>query len=107
MLVIIIFRIINDESVVTAVFKIAGYTYGPLLGLYTFGVFINRNVRDNLVPVVCVLAPILTYLISFRSEEWLWGYKFGFEVLLLNGLLTILGLLSISTNKNTVLEPVM
>lgn len=105
MLVIVIFRIINDQSVVTAVFTLAGYTYGPLLGLYTFGVFINRNVRDNLVPVVCVLAPILTYLISFRSEEWLWGYKFGFEVLLLNGLLTILGLLSISTSKNTMLEP--
>ncbi|WP_026464064.1 sodium:solute symporter [Adhaeribacter aquaticus] len=99
MLVIIVFRIINDENVVTAVFKIAGYTYGPLLGLYFFGLFIPRNVRDNLVPVIGVISPILTYIININSKEWFWGYEFGFEVLLLNGLITILGLLFISTNR--------
>jgi Na+/proline symporter len=105
MLVILIFRIINDESVVTAVFKIAGYTYGPLLGLYTFGLFIRRNVRDNLVPVVCFLAPLVTYAININSKEWFWGYEFGFEVLILNGLLTILGLYGISTSKTALPEP--
>ncbi|WP_205501911.1 sodium:solute symporter [Rufibacter psychrotolerans] len=95
-LVIIIFKIVNDESVVQAVFKVAGYTYGPLLGLYSFGMFNKRIVRDNLVPLVCVLAPLFTYIISANSVEWLWGYEFGFEVLLLNGFLTFVGLYSIS-----------
>jgi Na+/proline symporter len=105
MLVIIIFRVINDESVVTAVFKIAGYTYGPLLGLYTFGLFSKRQVRDNLVPIICILSPILTYIANVNSEDWFWGYEFGFEVLILNGLLTFLGLLAISRSRATLLEP--
>ena len=105
MLVIIIFRVINDESVVTAVFKIAGYTYGPLLGLYAFGLFSKRQVRDNLVPVICILSPILTYIANVNSEDWFWGYEFGFEVLILNGLLTFLGLLAISRSRATLLEP--
>ena len=105
MLVIIIFRVINDESVVTAVFKIAGYTYGPLLGLYAFGLFSKRQVRDNLVPVICILSPILTYIANVNSEDWFWGYEFGFEVLILNGFLTFLGLLAISRSRARLLEP--
>ncbi|RDC64846.1 sodium:solute symporter [Adhaeribacter pallidiroseus] len=96
MLVIIIFKLINDESVVTAVFKIAGYTYGPLLGLYAFGLFIRRDLQDKLVPAVCFVAPILTYIINLNSKAWFWGYEFGFEILMLNGFITILGLLAIS-----------
>lgn len=97
LLVIVVFRVVNDENVITAVFKVAGYTYGPLLGLYSFGVFMkNRAVRDKLVPYICIVSPLLTYLISYNSKEWLWGYEFGFEVLILNGILTFLGLLSIS-----------
>ncbi|KAA3436452.1 sodium:solute symporter [Rufibacter hautae] len=99
-IVIIIFKIVNDESVVQAVFKVAGYTYGPLLGLYSFGVFTNRPVRDNLVPLICVLAPILTYIISLNSVDWFWGYEFGFEVLILNGFLTFMGLYSISRKRS-------
>ncbi|MDQ3290967.1 MAG: sodium:solute symporter [Bacteroidota bacterium] len=105
MLVIVIFKIINDESVVTAVFKIAGYTYGPLLGLYAFGLFIRRNLQDRFVPIVCFLAPIITYIININSKEWFWGYEFGFEILILNGFITILGLLSISRPTTQVLEP--
>jgi Na+/proline symporter len=105
MLVIIIFRVINDESVVTAVFKIAGYTYGPLLGLYTFGLFSRRQVRDNLVPVICILSPILTYVANVNSQDWFWGYEFGFEVLILNGFLTFLGLMAISRSRSALLEP--
>lgn len=105
MLVIVIFKLINDESVVTAVFKIAGYTYGPLLGLYAFGLFIRRNLQDKLVPAVCFLAPILTYIININSKEWFWGYEFGFEILILNGFITILGLLAISRPAADVLEP--
>jgi Na+/proline symporter len=92
-LVIVLFRIINDESVVTAVFKVAGYTYGPLLGLFAFGILTKRNVKDRWVPVVGLLSPVLTYIINANSEAWLGGYKFGFELLLLNGLIMFSGLL--------------
>lgn len=91
-IVILIFQAINDDSVINAVFRMAGYTYGPLLGLYAFGLFTKQLVKDQWIPVVCVLAPILTYMINENSVAWLGGYKFGFELLLLNGLLTFLGL---------------
>ena len=94
--IILIFRAINDQSVITAVFKAAGYTYGPLLGLYSFGLFMGRGLHDRLVPAVCVAAPLVTWLINEHSVEWLGGYKFGFEILILNGLLTFLGLLAVS-----------
>lgn len=90
--VIVVFNVINDQSVVTAVFKVAGYTYGPLLGLFAFGMGTSRQVRDGWVPVICFISPFLTYLINSYSEELLWGYRFGFELLILNGLLTFLGL---------------
>lgn len=98
-LVIVAFWMINDDSVVVLLFKFAGYTYGPLLGLYTFGLFTSRKVTDSFVPIVCLLAPVLTYFITSNSEALLWGYKFGFELLLVNGLLTFIGLLAISKRK--------
>ncbi len=94
--VILAFWFINDDSVISAIFTAAGYTYGPLLGLYSFGFFTERKIVDKFAPVVCIVAPILTYLISANSELLLFGYKFGFELLILNGLLTFLGLLGIS-----------
>lgn len=90
--VILIFNQLNSKEVITAVFDLAGYTYGPLLGLFTFGLFLKRPVRDRLVPIVCILAPLLTYLVNENSAEWLGGYKIGFERLILNGLFTFLGL---------------
>ena len=94
-LVILIFNAINEESVISALFTAAGYTYGPLLGLYAFGLFFKTQVKDKLVPIVCILSPIVSYVIHLNSEQFLWGYKFGFEILLVNGLLTFLGLLII------------
>ncbi|WP_291784435.1 sodium:solute symporter [Cecembia sp.] len=91
-LVVLVFRWINDQSVINAVFIIAGYTYGPLLGLYAFGLFTKWQVRDKWVPYSAVLAPILAFLISQNSKKLLWGYQFGFEVLILNGLLMFVGL---------------
>ncbi len=90
--VIIVFKFINDDSVVTSVFKAAGYTYGPLLGLFTFGILTNRKVRDRLVPYIAILSPLLCYILNVFSEELLGGYQFGFELLLLNGLFVFLGL---------------
>jgi len=92
-LVIVVFRVINNDSVVSAVFRVAGYTYGPLLGLFAFGILTRKQVKDRLVPFVCLLSPVLTYLISANSKTWLGGYEFGFELLLLNGLITFTGLL--------------
>ncbi|PKP25243.1 MAG: sodium:solute symporter [Bacteroidetes bacterium HGW-Bacteroidetes-2] len=92
-LVIIIFKyIIADESVIAKVFVFAGYTYGPLLGLYAFGLFTKWNAVDKWVPFIALLSPILTYLISSNSMEWI-GFEFGFFVLILNGVLSFSGLL--------------
>lgn len=98
-LVIVLFRIINNDSVVTAVFKVAGYTYGPLLGLFAFGILTKRKVIDRWVPFIAILSPLLSYIISMNSERWFGGYKFGFELLLLNGLIMYIGLLLLSKNK--------
>ena len=95
-LTIMIFKWVNDESVISAVFRVAGYTYGPLLGLYAFGLFTKLKVRDKIVPIICLASPVLTYIINANSEAWLGGYKFGFELLVLNGAITFLGLLLIS-----------
>ena len=94
-LAILIFHWINDQSVINSVFIIAGYTYGPLLGLYAFGLFTDWKVKDRWVPLLAVSAPILTYIVSQNSEKLFWGYKFGFEALILNGLLMFLGLVLI------------
>jgi solute:Na+ symporter, SSS family len=97
--VILGFRAISNESVVVAVFTVAGYTYGPILGLFVFGMYSKRKVTDKWVPVIAFMSPVISYFISKYSEVLFWGYKFGFEVLILNGLLTILGLWAISENK--------
>lgn len=94
-LVIIVFRAVNDQSVIAAVFTAAGYTYGPLLGMYSFGLFTNKSLKDKWVPAVAIISPVLTYLLSSFSAELLNGYQFGFELLIVNGLFTFIGLLII------------
>jgi Na+/proline symporter len=91
-IVIVIFKQINDESVISSLFKAAGYTYGPLLGLYSFGLFNRRNVSRIAIPVICIMSPVLSYIINYYSVDILWGYRFGFEILLVNGLITFTGL---------------
>lgn len=96
-LVILVFNSLNDKSVVTMIFTVASYTYGPLLGLYGFGLFLkSKMVIDKLVPVVCIVSPLITYFINTNSKEWFGGYVFSFEIIILNGLITFLGLLLIS-----------
>ncbi len=90
--VILIFKWINDDSVINQIFRIAVYTYGSLLGLFSFGLFTKMKVKDKLVPIVAVLSPIITYVISINSEKWFAGYKFGFELLIVNGLIMFLSL---------------
>ncbi|GAA4403349.1 sodium:solute symporter [Nibrella viscosa] len=103
-LVIIVFNQVNTKEVITAVFDLAGYTYGPLLGLFAFGIFSKRPVRDNLVPFICIASPFITLFINNNSAEWFGGYKFGFERLMLNGLITFIGLWAVSRKRT--LEPV-
>ena len=95
--IIIIFKEINNQAVLSAVFIWAGYTYGPLLGLFGFGILTNRNVRDKWVLPICIASPILSYFLDKYSVELFAGFKFGFLLLLLNGLITFLGLMVIST----------
>ena len=94
LLVIIAFRPFHNQSLIDTLFDIAGFTYGPLLGLYTFGLFTRRTVRDRWVPVIAILSPVVCYLLKIYMPLWT-GYHFGFEILLLNGLLTFIGLLLI------------
>ena len=99
-IIIIIFNIVNDQSVISALFTIAGYTYGPLLGMYSFGLFTKLQVRDQWVPLVAILSPLISGIISLNSEVWLNGYKFGFELLIMNGMITFIGLLLLTKWKN-------
>ena len=96
--VILLFKLKNDDSVVSDLFKAAGYTYGPLLGLYAFGLFTKWKVKDMYVPIVCILSPFLTYYIADNSLEW-FNYEFGFELLILNGIITFIGLDSLRLGK--------
>jgi Na+/proline symporter len=98
-LIILLFKAINNESIVVAVFRVAGYTYGPILGLFVFGMYSKRKVKDKWVPVVTVLSPVICYFISKYSEVIFNGYQFGFELLILNGAITICGLWLISKKQ--------
>ena len=102
-LVIILFHAINDSSVVGMIFRVASYTYGPLLGLYCFGLLVqSKTVKDKFVPLVCLASPAITFLISENSKTLLWSYVFDNELILINGLITFLGLLLISKKAERV-----
>lgn len=104
-LCLIVFRALNDDTIITTLFKIAGYTYGPLLGLYAFGLFTKRKIKDSLSPFICVASPVICFFLNKYSKELFSGYEFGFELLIINGLIVFLGLLAISSsNKELVLS---
>ncbi|MBA6152915.1 sodium:solute symporter [Gelidibacter maritimus] len=99
-LIIIAFKYaIKDESVIAKLLLFAGYTYGPLLGLYAFGLFTKWQIKDKWVPLIAILSPILSYIIGVNSLKWL-GFEFGYFILILNGLLTFLGLILIRTKQH-------
>jgi solute:Na+ symporter, SSS family len=97
---VLMFSILNDRAVIDKLFTIAGYTYGPLLGLYSFGLFTNRKVNDRLTPYIAILSPLICFFLSKYSVQLLNGYKFGFELLLVNGLLTFAGLYLFSSRSD-------
>ena len=100
---ILLFRALNSTSIIDAIYILCSYTYGPLLGLFAFGLLTKRNTKDSWVPYICVISPILCYLL-----DWLVGtytsYRFGYELLMLNGLLTFSALL-VARNTQTVEHP--
>jgi Na+/proline symporter len=99
---ILFFKAVGSTSVIDAVYVIASYTYGPLLGLFAFGMLTRRRPRTAYLPAICIAAPLICYAIDTASVA-LWGYKFGYELLLLNGLLTFAGLWASSVGRKPVL----
>ena len=95
MVVIMILNIINDQSIISSIFSVAGYTYGPLLGLYAFGLFTKYRATDRLVPYVAVISPILSYILQHY-------FSFGFEILIINGLIVYLGLYITKQENKTI-----
>lgn len=98
-LIIIISQQFADQSLIDLILKLAGYTYGPLLGLFMFGILFKLGIKDKLVPLVCLASPVICYILDINSKTWFNGYIFGFEILILNGALTLAGLLLLSTKK--------
>ncbi|WP_326982476.1 sodium:solute symporter [Chryseobacterium sp. MYb264] len=92
LIMVIIFKVINDNSMIGLILKLAGFTYGPLLGLFAFGIFTKFKVKDNLVPFVCIAAPVTSYFIDKYQETLFGEFKIGLELLIINGLLTFIGL---------------
>jgi len=105
LLVILIFKIFNNQAIIDTVYLVASYTYGPLLGLFSFGLLTGIRSDDRFIPLVCVLSPVITYVISYNSKAWLGGYEFGNELLVVNGLITFLGLLLFSVKKHDKTTP--
>ena len=91
-IVIVIFYELNDDSAINAVYSLAAYTYGPILGMFIFGMACKKPVRDRWVPVVAVLSPVVCYVLQSNSEAWFGGYQISFELLLINALITAAGL---------------
>ena len=91
--VIIVFYYMNDDSAINAVYRLAAYTYGPILGLFAFGLVCRWPVRDAWVSVVVVTAPLLCYVLQTHSEQWLDGYRIGFELIILNAVVTMMGMM--------------
>ena len=91
-IVIFIFNLLNNTSVIDAVYILASYTYGPILGLFAFGILTKRQVRDRYIPLVSILSPILCFILQKNSETWFHGYQFSYELLIFNALFTFIGL---------------
>ena len=97
-LFILLFKALDNSSIIDALFTIVSYTYGPLLGLYAYGLFTRRATQDRYVPYIAIASPIICYVINQLTVS-LWNYKFGYELLMFNGLLTFMGLWLLNFNQ--------
>jgi Na+/proline symporter len=96
LLMVLFFKWVDNPSMIGVILKLAGYTYGPLLGLFAFGMMTKRTLNDRLVPVVTICAPILCALLEYKQQYLLGGYRLGLELLIVNGAFVFIGLLAIS-----------
>ena len=96
---IYVIHLLNNDSVIQTVYKVASYTYGPLLGMFCFGIFTQKQVRDRWIPLVVILAPVITWIIDVNSVDWFNGYVFSHERLILNALLTAMGMILLVKNS--------
>jgi len=95
------FKVLNDNSIIDKILDLAGYTYGPLLGLFALGIFTKRQLPNSwIVTLICLIAPLLSYVISVNAKNWLNGYQIGIELLIINGILTFVGLWIIGHSNN-------
>ncbi len=101
-LIIMIFKAVNNKSVIDAIYIIASYTYGPLLGMYSFGLFTKLKTNDKAIPYIAVASPLICATLDYMSKT-LWGFSFGYELLMINGFLTFMGMWVFSTNKKNYL----
>jgi hypothetical protein len=97
-----VYKWIDNPSMIGVILKVAAYTYGPLLGLFTFGIVLKRNVLDKWVPLVCVLSPLLCFVIDTNQKAIFGSFEIGLELLIINGLITFLGLLLISKKETAI-----
>lgn len=100
MICVMIFKVIDNKSIITVILKVAGYTYGPLLGLFSFGILTNRKLNEKLVTFVCLAAPVICFAIEYFQKDLLGQFQIGIELLIINGLLTFIGLYLISKPVN-------
>ena len=102
---IMMFKLINSKSIINNILDLAGYTYGPLLGLFSFGVFTKRKLPETwMITGISILSPVLCYIISKNAATWLGGYQIGIELLLVNGAITFWGLWMISKKEQSTLQ---
>lgn len=98
-LIIIVFNLLNDTSAIDAVYKLASYTYGPILGMFAFGILTRRKATDRSVPIAAIAAPAICLVLQMNSERWFGGYRFSYELLIINAALTFLGMLLTSHRR--------
>ncbi len=96
LLFVLVFKVVNSPSMIGIILKIASYTYGPLLGLFTFGIIMKRQVKDNLVPFICLAAPLICLVIDLNQKTLFGSFELGLELLIINGLITFIGLFMVS-----------
>jgi Na+/proline symporter len=104
LLFVMVFKWVNSPSMITVILKVAGYTYGPLLGLFIFGILTKRQVADKYVPIVAIAAPLVCLLIDYNQKQLFGGFEIGLELIIINGLLTFIGLMFISKKGSVLLK---
>ena len=100
-IIILIFNAVNSRSVIDAIYMIASYTYGPLLGLFVFGLFTKKHPRDKYVPYICILSPLICFATDYLVKQYT-GYAFGYEMLMVNGAITFFGLWAASIKYKSI-----